>query len=230
MFGVLFRNPGQSSHLSLPREAFNYKNPIHLEIIEKQISQFKEAADTLKAIDYNIFLGVIVGSSCYFGSYIFPLVTFSIAGFSLAAHAHAKRPIAYEKYRQALDELVATYEWSMGKNTGDHWYKLAVGPLQNLILTLGPCVAPEIIHTWTADDLKPNSLNPKNFFSTRRTDISEEFEKQLAKFAAGTQVSEMTYRIYGQHGFDDLWQTLKTTVANQVNNVARNVLNYQPGS
>ncbi|MGQ3889632.1 hypothetical protein ACQUW5_11430 [Legionella sp. CNM-1927-20] len=230
MFGALFRNPMQSSQLSLPREAFNYKNSAHLEIIEKQISRFKESADALKALDYNIFLGVIVGSSCYFGSYLFPVVTISIASFSLAAHAHAKRPIAYEKYRQALDDLINTYNWSMGKNTGNHWHKLAIKTLQDLILTLGPCVAPEVIHTWTADDLKPNSLNPKNFFSGRRNDITEEFEKQLARFAAGTQVSELTYRIYGQHGLNDLWQTLKTTVASQVNNAALKIFNYQPGS
>ncbi len=231
MFGILFsKSPGQSSQLNLPKETFNYKNSAHLEFVEKQISRFKESADALKAIDYKICLGVIVGSTCYLGAYIFPLVTLSIAGFSFAAHAQAKRSEAYEKYRQSLDDLIAIYNWSMGKNTGDHWYKLAIKPIQDLILTLGPCVPPDVIHTWTSEDLKPNSLNPRNFFGGRRNDISQEFENQLARFAAGTQVSDLTYRIYGQHGFNDLLQTLKTTVASQINNTAHKIFNYQPGN
>ncbi len=225
---MLFQNPAEPVQLNLPRETFNYKNPAHLELIEKQINRFNEAAGALKSLDYNIFLGAAIGSACYFGSYILPLVTISIVGFSLAAHAHAKRPPVYERYRKALEDLISVYNWSMGKDTGDHWYKLGKKTVQDLILTLGPCVAPEVIHTWRAEDLRPNTLNPRNFFSTRRDDIPEEFEKQLAKFAAGIQVSELTYRIYGQHGLDDLWQTLKATVANQVSDTAVKLFNYQP--
>lgn len=225
MFGAFFRTPAQSFQLNLPKETFNYRNSSHLELIAKQISRFNESAEALRSLDYNIFLGVAIGSSSYFGSYIFPLVTLSIIGFSLATYAYAKRLPMYEKYKQVLEDLIAVYNWSMGKNTGDHWHKLAIKPLQDLILTLGPCVAPDIIHTWTTDDLRPNSLDPRNFFSSRRSDISEEFERQLEKFAIGAQVSELAYRIYGQHGLGDLWQALKITIADQLNDTTLKIFN-----
>lgn len=199
----------------IPNETFNHKNTQHLDLIQEQISRFSEALVALQTLDRNIVMGAVIGTGCYIGSYVFPLVLVSIAGACYASWNAARREQVSVQYREALSQLITVYQWSMGKDTGHHWDKLAVKTLQDLILTLGPWVSSSTIHTWTNADLKPAMLS----FSTRRNEISELFEMQLTQFAAGTQATHWEFRLYSEHGMEHLYDAVQSSVASQANNL-----------
>lgn len=206
----------------VPEVAFDYKNSQHLELIQDKINQFSNDLLALQAIDYKIFMGAAIGTGCYFGSYIFPLVLFSIAGACMASWNGAKREQVSAQYHDSLHSLIAIYQWSMGKDTGKHWEKLAVDTLQNLIRTLGPWVSNKTIHTWSTADLKPGMLS---FGANRRADIPQKFEEQLMQFAANTQTAHWAYRLYGEEGIGKLYEVMQTNITSQVNDlVAKSVL------
>ena len=199
----------------VPDVVFDYKSNQHMEFIKDKISQFSKVLSELQAIDYKIFMGVAISSGCYIGTYLFPLTLFSIGGACMASWNIAKREQVSAQYRDTLNSLIAVYKWSMGKDTGHHWEKLAVKTLQDLILTLGPWVSNATIHTWNNTDLKPTILS----FSSRRSDIPEEFERQLNQFAANTQTAHWAYRVYGEHGVDKLLDAMQTNITAQVNDL-----------
>ena len=219
MFGRFSANKPVANKLEktnlIPDVAFDYKNPQHLELIQDKTSQFSKVLLELQAIDYKIFMGAAISTGCYIGAYMFPLTLFSIGGACMASWNSAKREQVSSQYRDALNGLIELYKWSMGQDTGHHWEKLAVKTLQDLILALGPWVSNTTIHTWRNMDLKPTILS----FSSRRSDIPEEFEKQLTQFAANTQAAHWAYRLYGEHGVEKLLDVMQTNITSHVNDV-----------
>lgn len=217
MFGLFANKPAVKVEKinALPSVAFNHKDPLHLELIQEKINSFSQALARLQALDRNIVMGAAIGTGCYIGSYVFPLVLVSIAGACLATWNTAMREQVLSAYRKALHDLIEVYQWSMGKDTGNHWEKLAVKVLQDLILVLGPWVSSDSIHTWTNADLKPSLLS----FCSRRKDIPEAFEMQLIQFAAGTQTTSWEFRLYGEHGIEHLCEVVQMKVTSQMNDL-----------
>lgn len=199
----------------IPDVTFDYKNSEHLDLVKEKMSQFSKLLHELQAIDYKIFMGAAISTGCYIGAYLFPLTLFSIGGACMASWNAAKREVVSAQYRDALNDLIEVYKWSMGKDSGYHWEKLAVNTLQDLILTLGPWVSNKTIHTWANTDLKPTMLS----FSRRRSDIPEELERQLTQFAANMQAAQWAYRLYGEHGVEKIFDAMQTNIKAQVNDL-----------
>ncbi|WP_232220329.1 hypothetical protein [Legionella tunisiensis] len=181
---------------------FDYKSVIHLDMIGKRILRFQQAQKILHSTDSNIVKGVAIGSASWVGCYVFPLVTVSIAAFGYAAYHYGRHIEVFKQYHEALNDLIAAYNWSMGRNTGDHWYKLGSIPLQELVLALGPWVKSETICTWKTSDLEPASMLSR---AKRETEPTTSFKARLTQFAAGEQIKEWQFKIYGEGGTDDLW-------------------------
>ncbi|MCC5014533.1 MULTISPECIES: hypothetical protein [unclassified Legionella] len=201
MFGF-FEEPALIPRVELGDGNFNYKSANHLDIIGKRCLRFQQAQKHLHRIDNNIIRGAVIGSASWVGSYVFPLVTVSIAAFCFATYHYAHHAEAFKQYQEALNDLIAAYNWSMGRNTGDHWYKLGVLSLQDLVLTLGPCVKSETICTWSMGDLEPASMLSR---AKRDNEPTTLFKAKLTQFAAGEQTKEWRFKIYGEGGTDDLW-------------------------
>lgn len=217
MFGLFAHQPAVKIEKTnaLPTVEFNHNDPLHLELIQEKINTFSQALSRLQALDRNIVMGVAISSGCYIGSYVFPLVLVSIAGACLATWNAAMREQVSSAYRKVLRDLIEVYQWSMGKDTGNHREKLAVKTLQDLIRVLGPWVSSDSIHTWTNADLKPSLLS----FCSRRKDIPEAFEMQLIQFAAGTQARSWEFRLYGEHGMEHLYEVMQMKVTSQMNDL-----------
>lgn len=226
MFGFFTKAatpPVTTCHLQIPNTLFNYTIPSHLELIDVHVAKFNTSLHALQQLDCNILISLAIGSACYVGTYILPLVSLTIVGFCMATHYYAKRTEAYKQYRNALTELIKVYQWSMGKETGEHWHKLAVPNLQQLIITLGPWVSKETIYTWSLQDLKPASLSLGSLMGHRRSDLTESFEQTLHRLATGTQAADYLYRLYGEYGIEDILDTLRVKAATQLTRLASKV-------
>ena len=139
-------------------------------------------------------------------------VPVAIAGFCLATNRLTVRPAYQEAYSQALKNLIAAYQWAMGAETGNHWEKLAVPEMQQLITTLGPWVTTSTLCTWRSDDLKPRlTLNP--FGSNRRNELSVDFEAKLNQLQTGAHQTNWSFKIYGE---ESLLEMLKDAKVGQV--------------
>lgn len=212
MFGF-FEEVPLIPRVELPQGNFNYQSANHLDFINKCTLRFQQAQKILHRIDTNIIRGVAVGSTSWVGCYVFPLVTVSIAAFCFATYYYAYHEEAFAQYQEALNDLIAAYQWSMGKETDNHWYKFGVIQLQELVLTLGPCATTETICTWQSSDLEPASmLSPYS----RENEPSTAFKAKLTQFAAGDQTKEWQFLIYGEGGTDDLWGAIQNKGRNLV--------------
>ncbi|MDI9818995.1 MULTISPECIES: hypothetical protein [unclassified Legionella] len=195
---------------------FNYQNSAHLEIIGKRLARFKQAQMALYAADIKIVSGILMGTVFWLSSYIVPSVTMAIAGFSYAFYHMGRHAEVARNYREALDDLIQVYNWSMGKDTGNHWYKLGVGNIQSLILTLGPWVAKETIYTWKDADLEPASA----MSFAKRKEPSNAVKIKLAQFAAGEQTANWLFHIYGEAGTRGLTDIIKGYFQREVQEIA----------
>lgn len=213
----LFNPPLITVANQIPSTNFNYQSPAHLEIINKKIERFKQTQDALIVADNNMVIGLLVGSTCWVSSYIFPTVSLSIAGFCFATLNATQRKEHFKLYKEALNDLIAIYQWSMGRETGNHWYKIALNDIQNLITTLGPWVSKKTLCTWDADALKPGKV--AGLTSNRRNEIPEEFEEKLHRLMSETQISNWRYQLYGENCNDDaagFAQSYATKKANEI--------------
>lgn len=201
MFGF-FEESSLIPRVELGDENFNYKSAKHLDIIGKRCLRFQQAQKILHRTDNNIVRGIAIGSASWVGCYVFPLVTVSIAAFCFATYHYAHHEEAFKQYHDALNDLIAAYNWSMGRKTGDHWYKFGSIPLQELVLTLGPWVKSETICTWSTSDLEPASMLSR---AKRDNEPTTSFKARLTQFAAGEQTKGWQFKIYGEGGTDDLW-------------------------
>lgn len=204
MFGF-FSQTAPIARVQLPDASFNYQTPVHIDIINKRIERFKQAQTALHSLDRNIVVSWMLGSACWVGAYVFPLVTASIVSFCYSTHCLTRRPECFRQYKEALDDLIAVYKWSMGKEMGNHWYKLGEESIQTLIETLGPWVSKETIYTWQDKDLAPSSV----LSLARRNEPKESFKIKLTLFAEGKQTENWQFPLYGENGIDDLMGTVQ---------------------
>ncbi|MDP1604954.1 MAG: hypothetical protein Q8M03_17025 [Legionella sp.] len=214
--------PSINGRLELPEE-FDYKSAEHLKIITRQIERFTTALEDLQSIDRKIYIAGGTCLSAYIGTCIFSITWLSIlssavSGWYLKAHFEK-----YPQYHEALEDLIKTYEWAMGKDTGKHWYKFPLPQIQELIETLGPWVTSNRIHTWKDTDLTTTSLF--NSVPSPRKDISEAFHKRLAEFAAGKQAKGWNFSLYGEDGMGikARWELLCTKFTSDVVDAAANL-------
>jgi hypothetical protein len=212
-----------NGRVQLPDEPFNYHLGAHLELITLQVTRFNTALNNLQAIDRGIFIGGALCFSAYIGQYLFPLAWLSCAGSAICAYNFALRAQSYTQYREAQEDLINIYAWAMGKDTGNHWYKLPLEQIQVLIRTLGPWVSSETIHTWKDEDLKPGLV--AGITSSRRQDVPEEFETLLTRLAVGTQATNWSFRLYGENGMgmEDLWKLFRATLTSKAADAAANL-------
>ncbi|MGQ3891765.1 hypothetical protein [Legionella sp. CNM-4043-24] len=192
--------------------AFNYKDATHLRVVSDSINQFTSKLNALMYIDYRIAMAAAISGIAYVGAYIFPLVLVSIAAASIASYNLGIRGPIHLEYRDALNELIKVYQWTMTAGSANYWYKLAVPQLQDLISTLGPWVTAKTIATWTHDDLRPARLS----LESRRSDIPVDFENRLTSLAAGEQMKNLPYRLYGETASATLSEFLRELLAKAV--------------
>ncbi len=228
MLGLFERSPLiPKIELPEPHRIFDYTNPSHLEIINQRTMRFKQAQTALHALDSNIINGLTIGSSAWLGIYFLPLVTVSIACFCFATHYASHRPEVFKNYQEALNDLIEAYVWSMGRETHQHWHKMGVKLIQDMILTLGPCVTKETIYTWRLEDLNPASgfypLRPK-----RDIEPSLEFKAKLAQFASGNSTKEWQFALYGENGSDDFLGALREHFNRWTTNTVVAVIERRP--
>lgn len=191
-----------------PRTSFDYQKSLHLDLINKRIIRFQQAQTNLHSLDSNIVKGLTIGGAAWVGIYFLPLVTVCVGACCLATHYASIRPTYFKEYQDTLKDLTEVYKWSMGRETNDHWHKLGVKQIQELILTLGPCATKDTICTWRSEDLNPATgfypLRPK-----RDIEPTLAFKAELAEFAAGNQTNKWQFAIYGENGTDNLLGTLR---------------------
>lgn len=210
----LWSQPGGrvSGEPAIFASTFDYQNPVHLRVISDSVIQFKSKLDALTFVDYRILMGAAIGSVAYVGAYLFPVVLVSIAACCVSAYNLGIRPPIYKEYREALEDLIRVFKWSMGANTKDYWYKLAVNEIMDLISTLGPWVSAQTIVTWSHDDLKPARMS----LMSRRMDLPVEFENKLTRFASGEQSTVWAYRLYGETGSDRIFDMVRQAAMAQI--------------
>lgn len=198
-----FKRPQVTDRVQLIDAGFDYQNPVHLEIITKRIERFQLSLKNLQNKDQKILWGMAVGGSCWMGSYIFPLVSFAIGGFSYAAYHLGSRNDYAKEYRETLRDLIEAYKWSMGTRALDHWYKMGVPCIQDMILCLGPWVQKDTISCWNPDDLKSGKI------SRREKEPTEEFKIKLQEFDSNSQMKNIWFHLYGETATDDLFSFIK---------------------
>ncbi|KTD61239.1 hypothetical protein [Legionella spiritensis] len=203
--------------VTLPEGGFDYQSASHLEFLQNQIKRFSDAQKALQNVDYHIIVSGAVSAAGYVGCWVLPLVTVTLAAGCWATYNATVRKQYDKEYREALEDLTVVYQWAMGKDTGNLWYKLGVKEVLELITTLGPWVKAETIHTWNEDDLKPGKLYSREHFTRDK-------EVQLLQFASGVQTTSWSYKLYGEDGVRDALETLKAGVSAQVSNASEEVM------
>lgn len=208
--------PGFFNHIikipreSLPEMSFNYQDGRHLELIGLRVLRFKEAFEMLKKLDKSLLAGMALCAAAYVADYILPFAMPSaILGAGVAGYCLGRRPACFMQYKEALEDLKDAYCWAMGKEASDKWYAIRTAPVQAMILTLGPWVSKEIIHSWESSDLKNGYLNSAK--------LKPDFIKKITSFAEGEQYNNWQYCFYGDKGignfeedFLSCWKQLKT--------------------
>jgi hypothetical protein len=179
--------------LGLP-DYFNYKDPSHLEILQTKINTFTQALEDLQTIDNQIAKGLVLGSACWVGIYLFPLVSLSIVGFCYATHNAAQRNVVLDKYVKALNDLCDVYDWAMIKD--NKWNYLRENDIQLLIKTLSPWVSVNSIKRWNDVDRQPRLLG--------NDALPQAFQKQLDDVEAGKHLQSWRYSLYSKEGVDNM--------------------------
>lgn len=197
----------QTDRFVKPDNPFDYQSNTHLHIVNQQVERFSKALADLQAVDDHILIGTGIAVSSWLTCGFLPLVTVGMVVSAYVGYCSHTRTEYASRYKEALEDLIAVYQWSMGKNTDNMWYKLGQKDLQNLIVTLGPWVNTETIFTWRKDDLQPSTL--AKLTTGRRTDIPEETERQLLRLEEGLHMSSVKFRLYGEGSVDKLLSSIK---------------------
>ncbi|MDX1836136.1 hypothetical protein DIZ81_03110 [Legionella taurinensis] len=197
----------QTGRFVKPDSDFDYQSSIHIKIVNQQVERFSKALADLQAVDAHILVGTGAAVFSWLTCGFLPLVTVGMVASAYAGYcAHSRKEYASD-YKEALEDLIAVYQWAMGKNSDKMWYKLGTRELQNLIVTLGPWVNTDTIHTWRKEDMQPSTL--AKLTTSRRTDISEETERQLLRLAEGVHMNSAQFRLYGEGSVDTLLSSIK---------------------
>lgn len=242
--------------IQAPSAPFDYKNPAHLLTIQAKLSVFNSAAFRLKRNDYCLALGAAIMSFGVFACLSLMSIVFFLVmadAFMLIRDSFNARFSLFEEYKTALNDLINLYQWAMPKEHC-HWDALGLEPVQNLILTLGPLVPAEIIHTWQPADLESvkqifgergNYLKESLEFAsssiglTSRTEPSEQFKKQLIELANGTHQRSFHYRLYGHNSvvnplafisnISNVFKSFKPAINQVTSEVIHSALAVKPG-
>lgn len=206
-----FLKPVFIARIELPHPPFDYQNEDHHYLIGQRIARFKQAQSALFELDRYVAIALGIGAFCWVGAYLLPLVTLSIIGFCFATYALVHRSELFRQYKEIHDDLIETFQWSMGDKTGNHWYKLGEESIQELIETLGPWVNAETICTWQPQDLV--SSNRLSF--ARRNELAENFKMKLIYFSQGKQTENWGFHLYGENSTDNLLQFIKAKFKNK---------------
>ncbi|QRN02466.1 hypothetical protein GH742_00445 [Legionella sp. MW5194] len=204
----------QTDRFVKPDSDFDYQSTTHIKIVNQQVERFSKALADLQTVDAHILAGTGVAVVSWLTCGFLPLVTVGMVASTYVGYcAHSRKEYASD-YKKALEDLIAVYQWAMGKNSDKMWYKLGTPELQNLIVTLGPWVNTDTIHTWRKEDLQPSTL--AKFTTGRRTDVSEETERQLLRLSEGIHMNSAQFRLYGEGSVDTLLSSIKDNAMEKI--------------
>ncbi|KTD45961.1 hypothetical protein Lrub_2758 [Legionella rubrilucens] len=190
-----------------PDSDFDYQSSTHINIVNQQVARFSKALADLQTVDAHILVGTGAAVVSWLTCGFLPLATVGMVASVYVGYCARSRKEYANDYKKALDDLIAVYQWAMGKNSDKMWYKLGQKDLQNLIVTLGPWVNTDTIHTWRKEDLQPSTL--AKLTTGRRAEISEETERQLLRLAEGVHMNSTQFRLYGEGSVDTLLSSIK---------------------
>lgn len=212
-----------TDRLTLPPTSFNYDSDAHRGLIGQQVDRFNKALADLQTVDDHILMGAGIVTASWLTCGFLPLTTVGMVVSSYVGYCGATRSEYDRRYRDAQQDLIALYQWAMGKDSGNIWYKLGVKDVQNLIVTLGPWVNKETIHTWRSDDLKPSGFSALT--STRRSDVPADIENVMTQLAAGVHMNTVKFRLYGEGSVDKLLSSIKDNLMSKVTALT---MSYKP--
>lgn len=185
---------------------FDCHNKEHLRTLETKINQFNCSLEALKNVDMQILKGIIVGSSCWIGSYLLPTATLSTAGFCWATHHFTKRQELFIQYKESLSELCRTYDWCMKQD--NLWHCLRTNTVQNLILTLGPWVSVDTIKRWKEADRATRLFGSDG--------LTQTFQRQLEYFEQGKHCDNWAYSLYSMDGVENFSEKSLSGIGSQI--------------
>lgn len=221
-----------------PLAPFNYKNAEHQLLIQAKLSVFKSIAFRLKANDQNLMLGffvVGVGCTAFLSLLSLVFVAVMIDAIATVRASILERPLLYEAYKKALNELIEIYHWTMPEGHS-HWDTLGLDSVQDLILTLGPLVSVKTIHRWQASDLEPVkqlfaaedniiksglSTASATLGFTSRKEPSDAFKARLNELSLGRHLRSIDYIFYGQNSEKNPLNGLVRSFQPEVNKAMR---------
>jgi hypothetical protein len=194
-----------------PHQSFNLKNTDHRDQLRAAIELFKENSNTLKSIDHRIAYSTVLGIVATSLSFI-PLVGyFGLLGWGSAVYHLMKRGTAMEKYRESLNLLVATCNWSLGQGPeareASKEELTCDADIREMMKTLYPVITEQQARHLIADDIedafvqelldyegkyklnKSAAFNPKGFFngdeSIAKSKRSAEFSRCIYGYNKG---------------------------------------------
>lgn len=139
-------------------QSFNLNNPQHLKLLNNSLYLFKEKSYQLKALDWKIASGVLVGVLATSLSF-FPLVgALGLLGWGAALYYINQRSALYNEYHESLTLLVATCNWSLGqgpehrKNTDEELTQNSA--IRAMMATLYPVLTEAQVKHLIADDIE----------------------------------------------------------------------------
>lgn len=192
-------------------QGFDLKKPEHIKLLNDSLYLFKEKSNQLKALDWKIASGVLVGVLATSLSF-FPLVgTLGLLGWGAALYYINQRSALYAEYHESLTLLVATCNWSLGdgpehrKNTDED---LTQNPaIRTMMASLYPVLTEAQVKHLIADDIEDIfvkelqeyeqkftlGLNTNGFFAKKDDSIAlskrgAEFERCIYGFNKGSTV------------------------------------------
>lgn len=89
----------------------------HSVLVNMCIAELEDSRKALVSIDMKIVQGLSVGIGSFLLSYLLPLTTVAIAGFSFGFYHLAQRQAAKEQYDNALETLLNCCKW-VGSSSG----------------------------------------------------------------------------------------------------------------
>lgn len=137
-------------------QSFDLNIPQHLKLLNDSLYLFKEKSYQLKALDWKIASGVLVGVLATSLSF-FPLVgALGLLGWGAALYYINQRSALYNEYHESLTLLVATCNWSLGQghreNTDE---ELTQNPaIRAMMATLYPVLTEAQVKHLIADDIE----------------------------------------------------------------------------
>lgn len=195
----------------VPGQGFDSKNLQHIELLNDSIHLFKDKSSQLKALDWKIASGVLVGVMATSLSFL-PLVgALGLLGWGAALYYMNQRSALYTEYHESLTLLVATCNWSLGegpehrKNTDEDVTSNLT--IRTMMASLYPVLTETQVKHLIADDIEDIfvkelqeyeqkftlGLNTNGFFAKKDDSIAlskrgAEFERCIYGFNKGSTV------------------------------------------